>query len=334
MLRRYGPPSVLKAEEFEPTQPGPGEVSIDVAFAGINFAELMQRVGLYQAAPRLPFVPGFELSGTVTGLGEGVEGVAIGDRVAAATRFGGYTSHATLPAEHLLALPKGTSLEDGAAFPVTYLTAHVALFEQARVRKGETVLVHGGAGGVGLAAIALARRHGCRVLATAGGPEKCAWLEREAGVEAAFDHRASGGWPAALGDSVGPVDCVLDGVGGRNLHQSLAAVGPLGRVVSFGGSEMIGQRRNLVRAAGLWARMHVAVPPLVRHSRGLSGLHVLHLWAEGFDLQGPAAEMLEAMAAGDLTPPRVDRVFDLEDAAAAHTYIHERRNRGKVLLKA
>ncbi len=290
----------------------------------------MQRVGLYQAAPRLPFVPGFELSGTVAAVGPDAPGFAVGDRVAAATRFGGYTSHATLGVDQIMRVPDKVSLDTAAGFAVTYLTAWMALHEQARVRPGERVLIHGGAGGVGMAAIDLALRHGCPVVATAGGPDKCRFLE-SLGVEAAIDYRAAP-WPEQLEAARG-IDCVLDAVGGRNLHQSLECLAPRGRVVSFGGSEMIGPRRNLLRAAALWARMHVAVPPMVRHNRTLSGLHLLHLWDDGVDLLAPGQRILADIAEGRLAGPRIDRVFPLEDAAGAHAYIHERRNVGKVLLR-
>ncbi len=332
LLERHGRPHVLKATPFEPQAPGAGQILIEVAFAGVNFAELMQRVGLYQAAPKLPFVPGFELAGTVAAVGPGGADVNVGDRVAAATRFGGYTSHATLDAGQVMPVPDGVGLDMAAGFPATYLTAWMALHEQARIRPGECILIHGGAGGVGLAAIDLAKQHGCRVIATAGGPEKKRFLEG-LGIEAAIDYREAP-WPDQVRAAVGAVDCVLDAVGGRNLHQSMEALAPLGRVVSYGGSEMIGPRRNLLRAAALWARMHVAVPPMVRHSRTLSGLHLLHLWDEGVDLLGPANKMLQDIQAGRLAGPRIDRVFDLDDAADAHQYLHDRRNIGKVLLRA
>jgi NADPH:quinone reductase-like Zn-dependent oxidoreductase len=189
--------------------------------------------------------------------------------------------------------------------------------------------VHGGAGGVGLAAIALARQAGCDVYATAGGPDKVAYLEREAGVTRAVDHTV-GSWLEAFGQA--SMDVVLDPVGGAHLQQSLRCIKPGGRVVAYGASDAAGPRRNLLRGARMLRAMRMSAIPLVMHSKALMGLNLLRLWDAGMDLRPQAENILTSMVAGSLPKPHVDRVFPIEEAAAAHQYIHDRRNVGKVLL--
>lgn len=245
-VHKYGAPSVLAPEPYEPKPPGRGQVQIAVEAVGINFADLLQRMGLYQAAPKPPFVPGFEVAGRIAAVGEGVVGVKEGDKVAAVTGFGGYQTHVNAPAEGLFPVGDMT-MEEAAAFPTVYLTAWEALHGMGRVREGERVLIHGGAGGVGLAAVTLARHLGCEVYATCGSPEKVAFLERPvkqggAGVDRAFDYRAEPWRPqleAALGDGrAGKVDLVLESQGGKNLKESQKALRPRGRVVVYGAQEV------------------------------------------------------------------------------------------------
>lgn len=330
MLRRNGTPDVLRVEEFTLEEPGPGQVQVEVAFAGINFADLVMRIGFYRDAPPKPFVPGYEIAGRIVAIGAGVKGWRKGQRVAAATRFGGYATHVNVPASSLFAVPRSIQLEEAAAFPVQWMTAWAALHESARVRRGETVLVHGGAGGVGLAAIAIARQAGCTVLATAGGPDKVAFLREQARVDVAIDYQA-GPWLDEVGHA--SVDVVLDPIGGAHLKDSLRAIRPGGRVVAYGASDTTTRRANPLRGLRMLRAMKMSAIPLIMHSKALMGLNLLRLWDAGVDL-GPAAEnLMTSMVAGSLPKPRVDAVFDLDDAPAAHQYMHDRRNIGKVLLR-
>lgn len=333
VLRKHGGPQVLRPEPFDPEPPGPGEVQVEVAFAGINFAELLQRMGLYQAAPERPFVPGFEVSGTIAHLGEGVRGLEVGQRVTVVTAFGGYASHVNTAAGSVIPVPDGLPLDQAAAFPVTYLTAWEALVGMGRVRAGERVLVHGGAGGVGTAAVTIAQHLGCEVYATCGSPEKVAFLEQELGVTRAFDSRAAPWCPRVL-DAVGRMDCVLESQGGRNVKESLKALRPRGRVVVYGAQEVApSARRNLWKAFQAVRAMRIPILPMVRRSTGVLAFHLLWMWRDGVDLRVEADAILALIEDGKVRPPRVDRVFPFDDVADAHQYIHDRRNVGKVLLK-
>ena len=159
-ITRYGPPEVLAVREGPDPVAGPGQVCIRVARAGLNFADVSARVGLYPDAPKPPMVMGYEVSGTVAALGEGVSGPPVGTRVMAMTRFGGQATHAVADARYVVPLPDGMDLDQAAALPVNWLTAHHMLHRLGHLRPGMTLLVHMAAGGVGLAAIALARAVG------------------------------------------------------------------------------------------------------------------------------------------------------------------------------
>lgn len=327
MLRKNGRPDVLQLESFEIAAPGPGEVQIATEFSGINFADLVMRIGFYQDAPPLPFVPGYEVAGRVVATGDGVR-MRKGTRVAAVTRFGGYSSHVNLPATDVFQVPRSLGLDEAAAFPVQWLTAWAALHESGRVRRGEKVLVHGGAGGVGLAAVALAQEAGCPVWATAGGPVKCAHLAK-LGVTA-IDHM-DGPWLPKIG--LDAMDVVLDPVGGAHLKDSLAATRPGGRVIAYGGADATTTKANPLRGLRMLAQMRMSAIPLLRESKALMGLYLLKLWDAGVDLQPAAERIMTSMVAGTLPKPTVDSVFAAEDAAQAHQYIHDRKNIGKVLLR-
>lgn len=330
-LHRFGPPSVMKPETFDLAPPGPGEVQVEVAFIGINFADLMQRMGLYQAAPKKPFVPGFEVSGKVVALGDGVKDVKVGQEVAAVTRFGAYATHLNTPVENLFPLD-GLSLEEAAAFPTVYLTAWEALVGMARARKGDKVLVHSGAGGVGLAAVGIAKHLGCEVYATAGSPDKVALLEKEYGVAKAFDYRA-GPWREALEDVGGKMDIVLEPGGPERLRESMRATAPRGHVVVYGMQEVSPTgRRNPLAILKVLRNAKLPLLSLVPKSISVSAFHLLYMWSKGVDLRASADDLLKLIGKDKIPRPHVDRIFDFDDAPAAHQYIHDRRNVGKVLL--
>jgi NADPH:quinone reductase-like Zn-dependent oxidoreductase len=328
MLRKNGRPEVLQLEAFAPEPPAAGEVQVEVAFAGINFADLVMRIGFYRDAPPLPFVPGYEISGKVGAIGEGVKGIKKGARVASSTRFGGYSSHVNIDASGIFALPPSISLEEAAAFPVQYMTAWAALHESARVRRGEKVLVHGGAGGVGLAAIAIAADAGCEVTATAGGPEKARYITENTPAQG-IDYRASP-WLEQVGENT--MDVVLDPIGGKHLKESIRCIKTGGRVIAYGGADATSEKANLLRGAKMLRAMKFSAIPMLMHSKALMGLNLLRLWDAGVDLRPAAEKLMTSMVAGSIPKPRVDSVFPMEAAAAAHQYLHDRKNIGKVLL--
>lgn len=331
-IPRIGGPDVLEVREAADPEPGPGEVRIRVAAAGVNFADILARMGLYPDAPKLPTVVGYEVAGTVDRVGAGASGAAEGQRVIAMCRFGGYSDVVVVPAAQAWPLPAGLDLQAGAAIPVNYLTAWVMLVHLGNVHPGERVLVHAAAGGVGQAAIQICRWRGAEVLGTAS-PGKHARL-REMGVAHCIDYTSTDFEAEVMRITGGAgVEVALDAVGGRSFQQSYRCLAPLGRLFLFGVSSMApGQKRSILAALrGLWQMPTFKPLPLMNDNRGVFGVNMGHLWEKAAQLGGMLAEMSALFAQGTLQPI-VDRSFPFERAAEAHAYIQERKNFGKVLL--
>jgi NADPH:quinone reductase-like Zn-dependent oxidoreductase len=326
VITKHGGPGVLKVQEQPDPPLGPGQVRIDVAAAGINFADVMARMGLYPDAPKTPCVVGYEVAGTILELGEGVEGLAPGQRVIAGTQFGGYASQVVVHAADVIALPDGLSFEQGAAIPVNYGTAWAGLIGFGSLQPGERVLVHSAGGGVGIAATQIAKRTGAEVYGTAS-PAKHARCE-ELGVDHAIDYTQSG-WERGLPK----FDLILDAVGGKSFRTGYDLLRPGGRLVAFGASSLVsGQRRNLVTALRTVVRMpRFNLIKQMSESKAVIGLNMLSLWKDRGTLEpwiAPLREMLD----DDTVKPVVAGAFAFEDAGAAQSMITERKNVGKVVL--
>lgn len=341
MIRRvyipvHGDPSVLEVRTVPQEPLAPEEVRIRVRAAGVNFADLMMRMGLYPEAPPRPFVPGYEVAGTVAELSPEASSarpaLREGDRVLAVTRFGGYAEEVAVPAGKVFPFPESWSFEEAAAFPVGFLTAWIGLREMARVREGDRVLVHAAAGGLGLAAIQIARARGARVAGVCGGSAKAAAV-RDQGAELAVDYRSEDVGTSVRRWAPGGVDVVMESRGGRRLRESLGLLAPAGRVVTYGVSEAVGGTRKR-----LWTTLRSILPmlwlnplKLVEANAGVFGLNVLRLWEEDELLDRVASELMAGAREG-IYRAVLDRTFPLESAAEAHRHIHERRNIGKVVL--
>jgi NADPH:quinone reductase-like Zn-dependent oxidoreductase len=337
LIARLGPPEVLIEREMPLPDLGTDDVHLSVRAAGVNFADLIQRLGLYGTVPPRPYSPGFEVAGEVVRIGSAVRDWKPGDRAVALVRHGGYAHDLVVPARNLFRYPDSLTPVEAAAVPVVFLTAWVALFEAARARPGETALVLGAAGGVGTAAVQLGVRKGLRVIGTAGSTSKCAFVTQRLGAAACFD--SHGDWETAVRGLAGPrgVDVALDPVGGHATARCRRLLAPLGRLVFYGMSDAVpGVRRNWARAALAWLRTPRIHPlSLVEPSIGVFGIHLLHLVQKGELLRPALQEIYRGVAAGEWRPV-VDRVFplDREGAVAAHRWLHERRAIGKVVLEA
>lgn len=334
-IERLGPPEALVERDIPLADPGPGEVHVRVFAAGVNFADLMMRVGLYGTVPPRPFSPGFEIAGEVERVGPGVGSHRPGDRVVALLRHGGYAHDVVLPEHQVLPCPAAVPPELAAAVPVVFLTAWVCLFEAARARPGETALVLNAGGGVGTALVQLAARHGLRVLGTAGTDRKRRFVTAQLGAEACFDSR--GDWGPDVERCLGPrgLDVAFDPVGGRATAACRRQLAPLGRIVFYGLSAALpGRRRDWFRAGLAWLRTPRIHPlSLVEPNAGLFGVHLLHLQSREGLLAAALPVIFARIAAGDLQPV-LDRTFtfDRNGAVQAHQYLHGRANLGKVVL--
>jgi NADPH:quinone reductase-like Zn-dependent oxidoreductase len=326
VITKHGGPEVLKVQERPDPMLGPGEVRIAVAATGINFADVMARMGLYPDAPKTPCVVGYEVAGTVLEIGEGVEGLSPGERVLAGTLFGGYASQVVVPANDVVPLPDGLTFEQGAAIPVNYATAWAGLIGYGALQPGERVLVHSAGGGVGIAATQIAKRAGAEVFGTAspGKHERCL----ELGVDRAIDYTRPG-WERGIGS----FDVILDAVAGKSFRTSYKLLRPGGRLVAFGASSLVsGQRKNVLTAVRTLVRMpRFNLIKQMSESKAVIGLNMLTLWKDRGSLR-PWIEPLQAMLEDGTIQPVLAGAFAFEDAGAAQTMISERRNVGKVVL--
>ncbi len=308
-------PDAMQLRELDEPAGGPGDVVVDVHVAGVTYPEVLQTRGLYQVKPDPPFTPGSEVAGVVRRAPAG-SGLTAGDRVAAFPALGGFAEAVAVDPAFVFALPERLSFAQGAALPMNYLTVHFALARRGALRAGETVLVHGAAGGVGTAGVQLARALGARVVAVVSTPAK-GEVARAAG---AHDVVLAEGFLPAVKELTGGrgVDLVLDPVGGDRFTDSLRCLAPEGRllVVGFTGGEIPTVRVNRlllnnISVAGVgWGAFALARP--------------------GF-LQDQWAELLPHLESGALDPP-LGSSYPLERAAEAVRELDERRAEGKVTL--
>jgi NADPH:quinone reductase-like Zn-dependent oxidoreductase len=326
VISKHGGPGVLQVQERPDPDLGAGEVRIDVAAAGINFADVMARMGLYPDAPKTPCVVGYEVAGTILEVGADVESLAPGQRVIASTVFGGYASQVAVPAADVFALPDELSFEQGAAIPVNYGTAWAGLIGYGGLQAGERVLVHSAGGGVGIAATQIAKRTGAEVYGTAS-PGKHARCE-ELGVDHVIDYTASG-WERGLPQ----FDVILDAIGGRNFRLSYSLLRPGGRLVAFGASSVVsGERKNVVTALRAVARMpRFSIMKQMTESKAVIGLNMLTLLKDRGTIE-PWITPLRPMLDDGTVKPVIAGTFSFEEAGAAQSMIVERRNVGKVVL--
>ncbi len=331
-ITRAGPPEVLRVREAPDPACGPGQVRIRARACGINFADIMARLGVYPDAPRIPCVVGYEISGLVDQVGPGVRGFAPGERVIGMPYFGGYSDTVVLPALQVFKMPAAMSFEEGAALPVVYLTAHHMLRVVARLREGGKVLIHSAAGGVGLAAVELARAQRCTIFGSAS-PAKHEFL-RQRGVTHPLDsgRDVAAAVRAILGPQ-GGLDVILDPVGGRSWTEGYRLLGDCGHLVAFGfAAAVTGKRRNLPRMVAEFLRIKKISPlQLMSDNRSVSGVNIAHLFHR-FDLLGAQFASLLALYEAGQIKPYVDRTFPFDQAAAAHDYLQDRKAKGKVLL--
>jgi synaptic vesicle membrane protein VAT-1 len=330
-ITKAGPPEVLQVREAPDPEPKEGEVRIRVRAAGINFADLMARVGLYPDAPKLPCVVGYEVSGVIDAVGDGVTRLSVGDRAFGMPRFGGYTDTLVLNEKQAFRMPEAMTFEEAAALPVVYLTAHHMMLFTGNLRPRSSVLIHSAAGGVGLAAIQLAKMRDCQIFGIAS-KGKHAFL-KEQGCHHTIDNDDD--YVAEikkLTDGRG-VDLVLDPVGGKSWSQGYEILAPAGRLVAFGLSAAnSGKTRSLLHALGQVIQVKKWSPmKLMDDNKQIAGVNMGHLFGE----IGMLAEQFDALVglyeAGAIKP-HVDRSFAFSEAAAAHHHLHDRKAKGKVLL--
>jgi NADPH2:quinone reductase len=315
-----GGPEVLAVRERPTPVPGPDEVLIRVAAAGLNRADILQRRGLYPSPAGAPPWPGLEAAGTIEAVGANVREPAVGARVCVLLAGGGYAEYCVAPAALCLPVPGNLSLIEAASLPEAYFTVWSNLYEFARLRSGERLLVHGGASGIGVTAIQLATALGSHVAVTAGSDEKCRFCER-LGAEFAINYRTTD-FVAALDNFTHGqgMNVVLDMVGGSYLARNLAVLGPEGRLVII--ATQGGTQAEVDLRAVMLKRLVITGsalrPRTVEFKRQIRDEVLARVWP---------------LIANERLKPVVDRVFRFTEAAAAHVYLESGAHIGKVILE-
>lgn len=328
----HGGPEKLRLRESPDPDPAAGQARIRVAASGVNFADILAREGLYPDAPKPPFVAGYEVSGVVDAVGSGVDAALVGTEVIGLTRFGGYADVVSLPVEQVVAKPPGLSHEEGASIPVAYITAWQLLVVMGSLKPEETVLIHNAGGGVGLAAVDIARHIGATIYGTASSSKHPFLLDR--GVHEVIDYRTAD-WTKEVDRLTGGkgVSLITDPIGGAHWKKSYRALRSAGRLGMFGvstatTSKLAGSLRLGKAAMGMPVFHPVS---LMNANKAVFGVNLGHMWGDVEMIVGWVQTLLGGVEEGWMRP-HVDRSFALEDVAAAHTYVEERRNIGKVVL--
>jgi NADPH:quinone reductase-like Zn-dependent oxidoreductase len=333
VITQHGPPEVLKVLDRPDPEVGPGEVRIAVKAAGINFSDLLARVGMYPDAPKPPCVIGYELAGDVESVGDGVESVKPGDRVISGSRFGGQAELVTVREQDIVLLPEGWSYEKGAALPVVYATAYAGMIRYGNVLEGERVLIHAAAGGVGIAATQLGKHLGAELYGTASASKHDAI--RGFGIEHAIDYHSQDFVKEIrrISGDKKPLDLVMDAIGGNSFRKSWSLLRAGGRLVAFGISEGGGgERREIGKALKMLATTPIfPALSMMRESKSVIGLNMLTIWDSKGSLDEYIRPLDDLMEQG-IIDPVVAEAFPVENAADAHRYMSERKNVGKVVL--
>lgn len=311
-IKEPGGPEVLQWVDAEDPVPVAGEVVVDVVASAVNRADVMQRMGLYPVPAGASPYPGLEVSGRIGAVGEGVTGWKVGDEVCALLTGGGYAQKVAVPAGQLLTVPKGVGLVEAAGLPEAVATVWSNLVMTAHLKEGETLLVHGGAGGVGTAAIQIAKAVGARVVTTVGGPGKAA-TAKELGADVAVDYRTQDF------TEHGPYDVVLDVVGGQYLERNVQSLAPDGRLVVIGLQDGLEGRLNL--ADMVFKRLSVHGTTLRTRSAEQKAAIVAEVQSEVWPMIESGAVQLV-----------VDQTVPMAEAAEAHRLIDTGKHIGKILL--
>lgn len=337
-MHRPGGHRRLAIEEHPRPDPGAHEVRIEVAAAGVNFADTLVRMGLYKSSREQvgwPVTPGFEIAGRVAALGAEVSDLAVGDEVLAVTLFGGYASEVVVPRDQVFMVPAGLPLLDAAAFPSPFLTAYYGLIELARPRRGDSVLVHSAAGGVGGALVQLGRVAGCRVVGVVGAGHK-ADTARRLGADEVIDRSSQNLWERAEQLEPEGFAVICDANGVATLKESYRHLRRPGKLVVYGFHSMLAKgssRPSWPRLAWTWLRTPRFDPlRMTNSSRSVLAFNLSYFFGQKVLLTEIMDQLLEWLRQGRIAPPPVT-AYPFEAVAEAHRAIESGESVGKLVLE-
>lgn len=333
VVTKYGPPEVLQLREWPTPQPSAGEILIRTKAIGLNFAELIQRMGYYPETPLPPFIPGLEVCGVVEKVGTGVKGFSRGDRVMSFMKRGAYAEYVAVPAERAVPLPAKVPFEHGAALGVSYFTAYHGLITLANLQKGEKLLQHAAAGSVGTAAIQLAKLRGAEIFATASSSQKLE-VARKEGADHLINYEEEDFVDVVRQTTKGyGVDVVMDSVGGTTFRKSWKLLAPVGRYVLYGFAGVT-NRRGIGKLTALkeFALIPLVYPPgLLQRNVGLLCFNLFFLTHKVEYFTRLSRTLLKLYAEKKIRPV-VGKTFSFDNIAEAHAYLQSRQSYGKVVV--
>ena len=330
-ITRHGGPDVLELRSTSISDLKEDEVLVEIKYSGINFADIMSRMGLYTTRLKPPYRLGMEIAGVVSKSGSEKNRSLVGRAVVGFCRSGGYSSHVNVPAEQLFVIDDKW-LNVAAAIPVNYLTAYFMMIHQGSLRKDETILIHGIGGGVGIAALQIANKIGAKIIGTASSGKHS--KIRDLGVEHLIDYQSEDFSERVMDMTHGKgVDLVMDSLGGKELAKSYACLSEFGRVGAYGFSTAVtGPKRSYLKILPKFLKMPSFSPrDMMMKNKGAFGFH-LGMIRERKDLVAQYGKILFDWLEDGTIDPVIDSVFKLEQASDAHQYIGDRKNFGKVLL--
>jgi 2-desacetyl-2-hydroxyethyl bacteriochlorophyllide A dehydrogenase len=322
-IKQFGAANLLKVEDISfDTELSPNDVSIEVHYSGINFADVVMRLGLYRDAPKKPFIPGYEVSGYIRKVGSAVTKYKIGDQVMAGTRFGGYASHVTIPEWQVIPLPKNITLSEGAALPVNYITAHIALNEFARMRAGDKILIECATGGVGVMAMQMAKLIGANVIGLTTTPSKKAFIESYGARALTVEEFQQ--------SNERDFDFILNASGGNVIKDQYKRLKKSGKLTCIGMQAAINDgKSNMFKFMGtVITTPWFPLVKLVMDSKMVSGFNALKY----FDDDEWMKNNLSVMEQIEFKP-HVCESFKATDVSSAHQFLENKKAKGKVVIE-
>lgn len=332
LIKNGAAETAFEMRESDLPQPAAGELLIKVEAFGLNFADVMARLGLYRDAPPLPSVMGYDVVGHIEATGSDVKGMQIGQRVTALTRFGGYAQYAIADARAVAPIPENMKAGVAVALSTQYCTAYMLAEEMIGLHAGDLVLIHAAAGGVGTALVQLARHHGCVIFGTAGSPEKLDYL-RKLGVQYPINYRKEDFSQAirAVIDHRG-LDAIFDPIGGKSVKKGVRLLAPGGRIACFGGSSMT-QAHNIIQKVGIALGFGLYSPiQLLSGSKGIIGINMLRIADHRPDRIQRVMKRVVEMTESNILNPTIGGEFQAHQIAEAHTFLESRKSMGKVVV--
>jgi NADPH:quinone reductase-like Zn-dependent oxidoreductase len=333
VITKFGSPEVLKFRDLDVPSIGVGDVLVRTRAIGLNYAEVFARLGYYPAIPKPPFVPGIEFSGIVDAVGSGVRGFKKGDRVFGITKHNSYSEYVAVPKEFLVRMHRAMTFEDAAAFGVTSMTAYHGLVTLAHLRRNESVLIHAAAGGVGTAALQIAKHLGAIAYATVGSQAKMK-VAKDLGAQVVINYSDDDFAEVVRTETRGQgLDVIFDSVGGSVMGKGWKLLAPMGRYVLYGFAAIASEQGvNKLKALKESISVPLIYPPsMVTRNVSLMGFNLFFLMQKTEYLRRATRQLMQWYDKGILRPV-VGSVFPFEHIVEAHRFLQSRKSVGKVVV--